>query len=549
MQLRNRNRITAPAPADATPPPSSRRTNRPQSNTRSTHQDDAREAPDGRISPANQSNAAGRGEDAPRSGTPVDRASQLVNGTAPTSSPWTQFPSAAERLAHLTNPASPGSGSATVTPQAGSAPIDHFPALEQLPRGPNASLTFPGESTTAYPAAAPSAATSSEPARSERSQDVILTQHVAAVPRGAETMDSPPAVHRPLRNSVSLSPHLLSPETPLPPLPPGITIVRGSIAPLPHTFDGRTLGTQTVAAFLQGARDHFVTNGIRFEETALRTGLLAPALQHNAALWFEDLRHSPGFLSMSWSDIERAFLSRFIPPRHQETLRQQLWDMKQGSSSLTDFIRTFNQVSSQSTVAEADKICIFVNALNKELFTKLGQRSFNSLQEAQLQAEEYAAFLTMVASRDHGSKAHQRPFLPTAQTYRPSPSFRPQQHPNQQKQHHNARGPVAVHAALQDSPRNPNVEPLGENRGVKRMSLEEPARGGRECYNCGSREGHLARDCPEPKSKRTLDYEERTGRKTLRTDDLTHGERAVAALVLAGSQPSPPPAADGSPLN
>lgn len=538
MQLRNRNRIVAPRPSDRTPPPHLRRDGSARRGTPEARTETGRrstEPESNGVLAAERIEVAAPGP-VERPQTPPAQGGGRTTSTTPARRDQPVGTEYTSTDAHAERPAA----QPRVPDQVAVLQAEEFPPLAGGHRDPNASLYFPGQQAPPRP---DSVSGVSEVDQSSHSQDVVLTHVLAPTPPTQTLASTTPQHHgADLRASAhSSSPstpahRLLSPETPLPALPAGVTIVRGSIAPLPHTFDGLSLGTKPVAAFLQFARDHFITNGVRYEETALRTGLVAPALRHNASLWFEDLRNTPEFATMAWEDIERAFLTRFVPPRHQDTLRQQLWSMRQGNADISDFIRIFNQVCSQSTLAEADKVWIFVNALNKDLFSKLGRKTFASLQAAQLQAEEYAAFRASVESRDRGPKPqHKQP--QSQQAYRQPPPFRPQQHQLQQKQTGH-RGPIAVQATFADQSRNPNFTPLGEQRGTKRPSPEGRRSGGRECYNCGSFEGHFARECPEPKSQRTLDYEERTGRKTLRRDDLTDGERAVASLVMAETEAS-----------
>ena len=113
--------------------------------------------------------------------------------------------------------------------------------------------------------------------------------------------------------------------------------------PIKPRFGGRDCKPEEVMSFISIVEDFFSS---RYED-ADKIKATVIFLQDKARVWYDTLkrdRENRGLGSIStWSAFKEAFLQQFLPGNYGEDMRQGLYDLKQGSLSVTQFRSKFDE--------------------------------------------------------------------------------------------------------------------------------------------------------------------------------------------------------------
>jgi hypothetical protein len=113
------------------------------------------------------------------------------------------------------------------------------------------------------------------------------------------------------------------------------------------------------------------TEGLRMAAGFLKPG---PALD-----WWKHLPQKP----TSCHELATLLRARFQPVTTEEATRQQLFGLKQGKTPINDFIATFRKLAARlPTMAEGDKLHLFVHALRPAMQTQLKVHNVKTLDAA-----------------------------------------------------------------------------------------------------------------------------------------------------------------------
>ncbi|KAJ0534568.1 putative nucleotidyltransferase, Ribonuclease H [Helianthus annuus] len=194
----------------------------------------------------------------------------------------------------------------------------------------------------------------------------------------------------------------------------------------------------------------------------LKVKVVAIRLRRYASLWWENLKRQRAREGKSkvetWSKMRRLLRAKFLPVNHKQDSFMDYHNLKQGSSSVEDFIASFEQHRLRSGVDEEEEqvIARFLGAIRTDIADVVSLQQYWSFSDVCMLAQRVEKQLAVKG------KSSTR-FTPT-------------------------RPPPASTTPLKSEP----TKPQPQNQPVLPSSAVQPAQ---RCYKCHGL-GHLKRECP-----------------------------------------------------
>ena len=153
--------------------------------------------------------------------------------------------------------------------------------------------------------------------------------------------------------------------------------------PIKPSFGGRNCKPEEVMSFISIVEDFFpskYTDADKIKVTVI-------FLKDKARVWFDTLkrdRENRGLGPITtWSTFKDLFFHQFLPGNYGEDMRQKLYDLKQGSLSVTQFKLEFDEhIVYFPNWGESDRIEFFVRNLRDSIRFKVSAHSPQTLDEA-----------------------------------------------------------------------------------------------------------------------------------------------------------------------
>ncbi|MBE3102723.1 MAG: hypothetical protein IMZ40_00590, partial [Bacilli bacterium] len=153
--------------------------------------------------------------------------------------------------------------------------------------------------------------------------------------------------------------------------------------PFKPSFGGRNCKPEEVKSFISMLEDFFTSD--YQDDDKIKSMVIC--LQDKARVWYDNLkndRENRGLQPLSnWSTFKHLFLQEFLPGNYGEDMRQGLYDLKQGSLSVTQYKSKFDlHIVYFPNWGESDRVEFFLRNLKDSIRFKVNAYHPRTLDDA-----------------------------------------------------------------------------------------------------------------------------------------------------------------------
>jgi hypothetical protein len=210
---------------------------------------------------------------------------------------------------------------------------------------------------------------------------------------------------------------------------------------VPSTYNGRP--TQSVEMWLFEVKKYLQLCDVKSESQ--KVDIASGYFKDGAMVWWKNYI-MVNEVPTDWNSFAKAVKHRFLPLAASLTARAQLYNLRQGTSSITDHSNKFmNLVQLADDMNEKDQIFLYIRSLRPAISREIDTNNFKSLFDAMTDAQRAETFI------------ENRRFY--------NPSFEPRTTTNSTTSTYTSSGPTGISSST-DSSSAPTAMELGNMNSV-----------------------------------------------------------------------------------